>query len=178
LARFPQLPIFGLVDDIKEFKKEIESYNVFSGGFQFEFTEKVDDDFLQWFISSGEIFEPFEGSTEIFEIIQSTASQCFHNSELFSLKNKDCVYYEGIMYGTVYKNVWHHGFNVKDGKAVDITYLLNPDDYEELNDKKFLYFGVKIPVDFIQRYPNLVGNKNVHLPLLYDYYKYIKNANP
>lgn len=135
-------------------------------------------DFEKWFFKNAAYLGKTVELPKGLKVSQSTASQCFHNSQLASLESNALKYYEGLLYGPEFKNCWHHGFNVCDQGVLDVTYLHHKEDFHNDNcrDKYFIYYGVHIPDDFLAKYKaKLTANSNQHSPLLLEFYKSVED---
>lgn len=160
--------------DLEKLLEDLKGDNIFQGSFQWEFQELAEQKFIEWFIENGLPFDKvIETVSDSITIKQSTGTQCFHNSQLLSYLNDGLEYFEGIIFGPEYKSCWHHGFVInKEKEVIDITFIKNPKNYESLRDKRFVYFGVKIPIEFIRKKEKIFETSDIHNPLLIEYYNH------
>lgn len=159
--------------------EDFENQRVFQSNFFWEID--VPDGFEDWFRNNGEYFSPSKKSIPIYlNVTQTTAGQCFHNSQLLCINNEVIDYYEGIIYGPKYKTALHHGFSILNKSTIDITYIYNKEKFhnEDRRDKNYIYFGVKIPKEFILKYSKNIKIPNQQNPLIVEYYKaFLANTN-
>lgn len=156
---------------MQEFKKNIkEELKLDSTIFDFV----LPDGFIDWFEVNGTFYAKQASSISNDLIVNcSTAGNCFQNSQLIALQNKDFNYYEGVLRTIKSKTLTHHGFNIKDQCVIDVTFLNNKGAYvEELKEENYYYFGVQIETDFISKYPSVLTAKYLNNPLLLDYFIY------
>lgn len=165
--------------DIENFLEELRDGTVVDNTFKWEYDNfQYPENFLEWFVNHGECFERYDNEKELFnqlKITSSTNNQCFQNTQLLALNNEGIKYYEGFVYGIKYKMTFHHGFNVINNKAIDVTDFYNKTFTvdEESNwskEKKILYFGVHIPDEFLSNFKEKLDNPTVHNPLIFEYY--------
>lgn len=163
------------MNDSEVLNKEIEEGTL---SIQWEFSNNVElpEGFEKWFFKHAIHLGKIGSLPNDLKISQTTNNQCFHNSQLISIENKDVLYYEGLMYGPVFKNCIHHGFNYQK-EVIDVTYLKNETDFHGENgtrDKYFIYFGVNIPSEFIEKYrAKITKDPNQQNPMLLEYYNSI-----
>lgn len=164
---------------IENFHNELAEGTVIDVTFNWEYPNiKIPEGFLEWFLSNGKCFERYSDEKSIFnqyENNKSTNNQCFQNAQLFSFKNTNIGYYEGFVYGAKYKMTFHHGFNVIDNKAIDITDFYNNIFKKETESNWYkesiiLYYGVHIPTEFIEKYKKNLESSTIHNPIILDYY--------
>lgn len=161
------------MSDKEILQSELEEDRIFQANFSWEYDGNIPVGFQEWFIENGEHFNSsLKKMPDALKPRQTTASQCFHNSQLLSQAYPTSKYYEGIMFGPVYKTCVHHGFNVVENDLVDITYIFNTANFhnEDRRDKHYVYFGVHIPHEFIIKYEAKIKDSNVHNPLLLEYF--------
>jgi hypothetical protein len=138
---------------------------------EWEFYERPPGDFLDWFIKNGQCFDSAKPIPEGLKLSQSTASQCFHNSQKVATENTETDYWEGIMYCPKFKEAWHHGFNVKNSMAFDVTYERNKESFiKEKGERAYIYFGIQKPAKFLNAYIETIEKSDTHHPLLLEYY--------
>jgi hypothetical protein len=146
---------------------------------RWEFNEDIQIplEFREWFFKTAEHLGQISCWPNDLKVQQNTHGQCFHNSQLVSISNKDVKYFEGIMYGPVFKNCFHHGFNQTANGIIDVTFLNNKTKFlKEYRDKYYIYFGVHIPNEFIMNYKAKIALANQQNPILFDYYNYISKT--
>ena len=140
----------------------------------------------EWFVTNGQCFERNDnekGIIEAIEISKKTNNQCFQNTQLIALDNKGIKYYEGLVYGTKYKMTFHHGFNVIDNKAIDVTDYFNKTfkkdkDSNWCKEEEILYYGIHIPNEFLASFIDKLKAPYAHNPLIFEYYEtLIKTLN-
>jgi hypothetical protein len=165
---------------IETFLKELHDGTVIDNNFKWEFEySQLPESFLNWFMKHGECFERQTNEKDYFDrfnVSKTTNSQCFQNSQLLALENLDVKYYEGLVYGTKFKMTFHHGFNIVDNKAIDVTDFYNntisgDEDSNWSKEEEILYFGVHIPNEFINKYNERLVKSSIHNPIILDYYK-------
>lgn len=160
--------------DFEILREDFENQTVFQSNFFWEI--EVPEGFEDWFVKTGEYFK---SSVKIIpnelKVRQTTASQCFHNSQLLCIENDNIDYYEGIIYGPNFKKAYHHGFNIRNDQTIDITYLNNIENFhnEDKRDNYYIYFGIKIPKNFILLYSQINQIPNQQHPIIIDYYNAI-----
>jgi hypothetical protein len=154
-------------------QNELDENRIFQANFNWEYDDNIPVGFQEWFIENGEHFNSsLKKMPDSLKPRQTTASQCFQNSQLLSQDYPDAKYYEGIMFGPVFKACFHHGFNIHENDLIDLTYIFNTWNYhnEDRRDKLYVYFEVNIPNEFIDKYKEKIKANNVHNPLLFDYF--------
>ena len=85
--------------------------------------------------------------------------QCFYNSQFINILNNGVFYYEGYYVCSGIGFPFEHGFNVFDGKVLDVT-------AEKYKINVMEYFGLYIPHRFIMKQLNKTQSVN---SLLVDY---------
>lgn len=162
------------MSDFDILKNEI-SENTLSLIWEFGNNIKIPVDFENWFFKNSTFLGRIVDLPNNLKISQDTPGQCFHNSQLVALENKDVKYYEGLLYGPKFKNCLHHGFNKCDKGPIDVTYLKSKEYFhnEDMRDEYYVYSGVEIPNDFIEKYKEKLRHSNQQNPLLLDYYNFI-----
>jgi len=140
---------------------------------------QIPDGFNEWFFKNAEHLGKIIALPDNLQIPQNTPCQCFHNSELISLYNKDIKYYEGLLYGPEFKNCLHHGFNICDKGVIDVTYLNNKNGFhnDDMRDKYYIYYGIHIPIEFVAKSNENLRIPNQHHPLLLNYYNSLQQAH-
>lgn len=106
-------------------------------------------DFYIWVLKNGEFFygnkRRFEEELELLDhhMIRGNARECYYNSQMLTVStNGKYKYYEGWYQTDVIPIPLEHGFNVYDGRVVDMT--------QSATRRSDGYFGVHIPVDYIR----------------------------
>lgn len=132
----------------------------------------IPEGFFNWFVENSKLFtNVYSAIPEKVKVNKTMAANCFHNSQLISLENKDVNYYEGIIIGAKSTNSTHHGFNLVDNKVLDVTSLMNAKAFfEEWKDESFYFLGVKIENDFIEQNPKVATANDLDNALLLNYF--------
>lgn len=104
--------------------------------------------FYVWLLEKGELFTTkdflIDESEQISKEIDAQRKECFRNShEVTYLKGLD--YYEGFYYFEDIGLVTEHGWNVSEGKVIDVTSVL-------LKGRPIEWYGVKVDVNEIVEY--------------------------
>lgn len=159
------------MSDYDILKNEIDE-NTLTYMWEFGDSIKIPDGFKDWFFKNAKFLSKISELPADLKIKQDTNGQCFHNSQLVALENKDVKYYEGFLYGPEFKNCIHHGFNKCEAGPIDVTYLKNKEHFhnDDMRDKYYVYYGVEIPNDFIEKYRDKIDKANQQNPILLDYY--------
>ncbi len=155
---------------LEDFKKNLASKELFDDSTLWNF--EVTPAFIDWFITCkhGLFLTSVEKEIPKYLTIKNHAAQnCFYNAQLISLNN-NIQYSEGLMYGPVFKTCIHHGFNIKDDKVIDVTWIENSSNFANPPDKYFYYYGIPIDNDFIKKHINEQDLKYCHNPILLKYY--------
>ncbi len=164
--------------NFKNFKDKVQSGEIFASSYDWEFLPSDIDvrQFQEWYIEKGSFYTPTKC---LFPFIflkteQNTPSLCFRNSQLLTLNNTNTLYCEGVLYGSEKDRKYHHGFNLRKDKAIDITYLKNKRVYdEEIESKTLFYHGIVIPIELIRAAQIRNHGQFEQKPLIYDYYRSI-----
>ena len=78
---------------------------------------------------------------------------------------------------------FHHGFNVIDNKAIDVTDYFNKTfkkdkDSNWCKEEEILYYGIHIPNEFLASFIDKLKAPYAHNPLIFEYYEtLIKTLN-
>jgi len=96
-------------------------------------------DYYKWIFKNGKLFTEKGDPSKFNKIFKKRFKGCYYNAQMLTLDNKELKYYEGWGVTKMIGFPLDHGFNVADGKVIDISW---PDGIE--------YFGVEIPADFIR----------------------------
>ncbi len=107
-------------------------------------------------------------------------SQCHYSAKAITLLDNQYEYWTGfVIRNSFYFPYITHSFNVRDNRVVDFARLendlsvmtenLNPEDIFN-STFPHIYFGIQIPLDFIENYRRATLNENSMIPLLYEWY--------
>ena len=94
------------MNDYNKLKNEIDEGTL---TFRWDFGAKIEmpDGFNDWFFKNAVFLGEIDKILNDTIVKQDTHGQCFHNSQLVDLENKDIKYYEGLIYGPKYKKCFH-----------------------------------------------------------------------
>jgi len=102
----------------------------------------------KYILEHGQAFRASETSKELLALIKKfkrfniRKQACFYNSQMLTMESNGVFkYYEGWASTTDIGIPFEHGFNVYQGKVVDITWQNGKD-----------YFGLEIPLTFIRNF--------------------------
>lgn len=103
----------------------------------------------QHFLEKGEFFEGRQQYLSIAKERMAKTKECYYNSQLFALDNESegIKYYEGYAYPEGLIPV-EHGWCVKDGKVIDLTFDALDDMFKQ--NRKVTYFGIEIPNEVVR----------------------------
>lgn len=93
--------------------------------------------YYKWISKTGALFTETEDAKKFKKSFYKRPKGCYYNAQRMAFENKELKYYEGWAVSGKIGIPLEHGFNVFDGKVVDISWS---DGVE--------YFGVEIPVKF------------------------------
>ncbi|GET35033.1 hypothetical protein PbJCM13498_38960 [Prolixibacter bellariivorans] len=101
-------------------------------------------------------------------------SQCHYSAKAISLLNPEFEYWTGFINRDDYLYpIVTHSFNLYKGKVIDLARVdkhLKPLDIESTS-LPHVYYGIKIPHDFVKKYEKETFNEFSMEPLLVDWYK-------
>jgi hypothetical protein len=109
-------------------------------------------------------------------------SQCHYSSKAVTLLDEKYEYWTGfVIRESLFYHCITHSFNLTDNRVVDFSRLENdfsvmiedidPDDFFNSNSTfPHLYYGLQIPLDFIENYRSATFEENSMIPLLYEWY--------
>lgn len=102
----------------------------------------------RYVLEHGQAFRASETSKELLALIKKfkrfniRKKACFYNSQMLAMESNGVFkYYEGWASTNSFGVPFEHGFNVYEGKVVDITWQDGKD-----------YFGLEIPLTFIRNF--------------------------
>lgn len=95
--------------------------------------------YYRWVLENGKLFTEKDGRRGFNKVFKKRFKGCYYNAQMLALDNKELKYYEGWAVSEAIGFPLDHGFNVAEGRVVDISW---PDGVE--------YFGILIPPDFIR----------------------------
>ena len=126
---------------------------------------KPQQQFYKWVLKNGKSFNKINPKINKLENASNSQRQCYYNSQMLALSGK-FEYYEG-WYVTENINLpLEHGWNVLNGKVIDVT------SHNRFNVDE--YFGIKIPINYIRKMILKTGYSDGFLGRYY--YDEIKNA--
>lgn len=96
--------------------------------------------YYKWILENGKLFTEKDQDRKFTKYFRKRANGCYYNAQMLSLDNRKLKYFEGWGITEAVGIPLEHGFNVIDGKVIDISWS----DGKE-------YFGVEIPKDFIRK---------------------------
>ncbi len=125
--------------------------------------------FWKWFENKAIQLPVIQVNTEKFASILKEA-RCYGNSQTIAISS-NYKYYEGFL--QLNDDFIPHGFNGNQSEYHDYTISAFPDNYYQNNRTlPSNYYGVLIPVEFINEYsPNVKALPNDNNSLIYSYFK-------
>ena len=146
------------IEDIQEYLQILSSKEI--------------SEFWNWFATNAEQYN----SASNYPITQKSkhqAGNCYDNSQ-FNALNFDLEYCEGAYSVEMNSNLVLHGFNIKNGQAIDYTVNANIiDGLYNGEEIPILYYGIIIPTYFINMHSNQT-DVPLNNPLLPKYFHYIR----
>lgn len=109
--------------------------------------------YYKWILKNGRLFTEREDARKFCKNFNRRANGCYFNAQVLSIDNKELKYYEGWGITKKVGIPMEHGFNVINGKIVDITW---EDGIE--------YFGLEVSIKFVMN--EMVKEKTAH-PVLF-----------
>lgn len=94
--------------------------------------------YYKWVLKSGKLFTEREDAKKFHPTFKKQFKGCYYNAQFMAIGYKRLKYYEGWGVTERVGIPFEHGFNVIDGKVVDISWC---DGIE--------YFGIELPLGFV-----------------------------
>lgn len=162
-------------------------YQIFqdeSPDFYIDEFDTIVDEFNDWvaknFLSLGRIksFKNVQPRKRVIRAFEKLGyihkeSQCHYSAKAITLLNKEYEYWTGFIHQKdfIYPIVTH-SFNIYLSKIVDFSRIGMDLNNNSTNDLYFphVYYGIKIPFEFVDRYREDVLNNYSMIPLLFEWY--------
>jgi len=109
--------------------------------------------YYRWVLKTGRLFAEKGDVKDFHKTFNKRFKGCYYNAQVMSIENLELKYYEGWGVSKGVGFPLEHGFNIANGKVIDISW---PDGVE--------YFGIEIPVDFARE--EMLRTSTAH-PILY-----------
>lgn len=122
---------------------------------------KPQQQFYKWVLKNGKSFNGIQINSKVMAELKNASNnkqrQCFYNSQMLALNGK-YEYYEGWYVTEGINLPLEHGWNVLNGKVVDVTKRFNVNEY----------FGIKIPMNYVKKMLVKTGYSDGFLGRYYD----------
>ena len=117
--------------------------------------------YYKWILKNGTLFTEREDARNYTKNFNRRPNGCYYHAQVMSIDNRELKYYEGWGITKAVGIPMEHGFNVINGKVVDVTW---EDGIE--------YFGLKVSLDFVMK--EMLKERTAH-PVLFRWWMHKTN---